>query len=89
MIVTAETLANPHAASMIDRKPGQHHCFYCDEPLTLPFVHWAGVPKDGSEDPKLHFADGQIALHPGCAEKLGACLISDGSQAQGKTGVPT
>lgn len=61
------------------------NCFRCGEDLReAPIVIWDG---DDSDDD--HPDPGVIALHPACAETLGASLISDGIRAQGKEGDPT
>lgn len=76
MIVTKKTLEDPIIKEFVQARPGDP-CFYCGEPLTVPFVEWTGMTA------------AQVSLHPPCAEKLGACLVSDGAEVQGKLGDPT
>lgn len=72
-VVTKETLRTI-AGHFHEDKPGDP-CFRCGEPLTLPYVMWAGVTK-------------QIALHPGCAQLLSANLLADGLRAEPLPGDP-
>ena len=59
-------------------------CFRCGMTLSVPCVVWVGGDADD-----VHPDMNIIALHPECAEAVGADLISDGHQAQGKLGEPT
>jgi len=74
MIVQATDLADDIKASFITVKPGDD-CFYCGDPLALPYVIWQGA--DGNESKDFT----QIGLHPGCAERIGAALVHDGARA--------
>ena len=53
-------------------------CFRCGDTLTTPCVVWSGGDADETGDETL------IAMHPKCAEAVGADLVHDGSKAQEK-----
>lgn len=76
MIVTAEILADPIKSEFVKHRPGDS-CFRCGEKLPLPFVMWSGL--DGNEEKDST----EIALHPSCAQALGANLVADGANAEG------
>jgi hypothetical protein len=50
----------------LDAVPEQ--CSWCGRPLVDPVVFW-------------HLVDGNVALHPGCAETLGGTLIFEARRA--------
>ncbi len=54
-------------------------CFRCGEPVAPPLVVWVGA--DADETPSEVTV---IAMHPTCAEAVGADLLHDGHVAQGK-----
>jgi hypothetical protein len=53
-------------------------CFRCGQRLIPPLVVWLGADEETTQNVTV------IALHPQCAELLGASLVHDGADAQGK-----
>jgi hypothetical protein len=74
-IVEEERLAE--AGYAFEAKPGDD-CFYCGEPLEIPYVMWSGC---GNGQKLRDRFTGQIALHPSCARLLGASIVHDADRA--------
>ncbi len=60
---------------MWERRFRQGSCFYCYEPLRLPFVYWDGCPLGDDEG-------GLVAFHPGCVMELSIRLFHDVHQVE-------
>jgi hypothetical protein len=61
-------LGHPEAPLLKFLDTAPEECSWCARPLVDPVVFW-------------HLADGNLALHPECAEQLGGTLIFEARRA--------